>query len=213
MKNGIFIGAGLVAILLILACTTGLISVRTSDTHNTTIAVTSYNTWVSGQKDFNNSVQGAVVQIGDHVRIFNSEIAKDQPDYALLRSNLAEDRQLLDLWGAGLETFSPATDRFDKDTSSLTYQNASEKKVRESLGLMTGDMKAYTDEMGNARQHLIRYVDNAATYIRPDDPDYWNEKYRQQAMQEKDLARQSLAKGDSLLGNLTAQARILEQLQ
>jgi hypothetical protein len=79
--------------------------------------------------------------------------------------------------------------------------------------MMTQYMKIYAVDMGNARQHLIEYVDNAGTYIQPDDPDYWNDNYRQRAMQAKDQALPALSYGDSALGNLTAQAQKLEQLQ
>jgi hypothetical protein len=199
--------------LLSLSCTAGCFSVRTADTHNTTIAIQQYNTWVSGQKVLDRNVRSTITQIGGHIITYNTEIAKDQPDLALLHANLATDRQLLDQWGAGIDTLSAATDRFDQGTATLTYDNASKARVRESLGMMTQYMKIYAVDMGNARQHLIEYVDNAETYIRPDDPDYWNDNYRQRAMQAKDQATPSLAEADAVLGNLTAQAQKLEQLQ
>jgi uncharacterized protein YceK len=205
--------AVILVFLLSLTCTAGCFSVRTADTHNTTIAIQQYNTWVSGQNVFDRNVRSTVAQIGDHVTTYNTEIAKDQPDYSLLRANLVTDRQLLDQWGTGIDNLSAATDRFDKSTATLTYDNASKVRVKESLGMMTQYMKIYALDMGNARQHLIEYVDNAETYIRPDDPDYWNDNYRQHAMQAKDQALPALADGDSVLGNLTAQAQKLEQLQ
>lgn len=213
MKSGILIGAGLLVLVLALACTAGVISVRTADTHNTTVAVMSYNSWVSIQTEFNHDVQAAVMRIDEHVQVYNTEIAQDKPDYALLQSNLAEDRQLLGRLESGLDNLSAATDRFDQGVAVLTYHNASEKRVKESLDLMSQSMKAYVTEMGNARQHLIAYVDTAGIYIQPDDPDYWNDKYRQQAMQAKDRAQQSLAEGDLVLGNLSVQARKLGDLQ
>jgi hypothetical protein len=199
--------------LLSLTCTAGCFSVRTADTHNTTIAIKQYNTWVSGQNVFDRNIRSTIVQIGDHITIYNTEIAKDQPDYSLLRTNLATERQLLDQWGTGIDNLSAATDRFDQSTAALTYDNASRVRVKESLGMMTQYMKIYAVDMGNTRQHLIEYVDNAETYIRPDDPDYWNDNYRQRAMQAKDQAAPSLAEADAVLGNLTAQAQKLEQLQ
>ena len=199
--------------LLSLTCTAGCFSVRTADTHNTTIAVQQYNTWVSGQNVFDRNARSTIAQIGDHINTYNTEIAKDQPDYSLLSTNLATDRQLLDQWGTGIDNLSAATDRFDQSTATLTYDNASKARVKESLGMMTQYMKIYAVDMGNARQHLIEYVDNAGTYIQPDDPDYWNDNYRQRAMQAKDQALPALSYGDSALGNLTAQAQKLEQLQ
>jgi hypothetical protein len=203
----------ILVVLFAIAVTPGCFSVRTADTHNTTVALRDYNTWVSGQQVFDRDARSTIVQIGDHVRTYNAEIAKDRPDYSLLRTNLATDRQLLDKWGSGLENLSSETDRFGQDTAGLTYDNASNTKVRETLGMMAQYMKIYAVEMGNARQHLIEYVNNAGTYITPDDPDYWNENYRQSAMQAKDLAPPALASGDIALGNLTAQAQKLEQLQ
>ena len=205
--------AVILVFLLSLTCITGCFSVRTSDTHNTTIAVKQYNTWVSGQNVFDRNTRITIAQIGDHVTTYNTEIAKDQPDYSLIRTNLATDRQLLDQWGTGIDNLSAATDRFDQNTATLTYDNASKVRVKESLGMMTQYMKIYAVDMGNARQHLIEYVDNAETYIRPDDPDYWSDNYRQRAMQAKDQAAPSLAEADAILGNVTAQAQKSEQLQ
>jgi hypothetical protein len=205
--------AGILVFLLALTCTMGCFSVRTADTHNTTIAIQQYNTWVSGQNVFDRNVRSMVAQIGDHVTTYNTEIAKDQPDYSLLRANLVTDRQLLDQWENGIDNLSAATDRFDKSTATLTYDNASRVRVKESLGMMTQYMKIYAVDMGNARQHLIEYVDNAETYIRPDDPDYWNDNYRQRAIKAKDQAAPSLTESDMVLGNLTTQAQKLEQLQ
>ena len=205
--------AVILVFLLSLTCTAGCFSVRTADTHNTTVALQQYNSWVSGQNVFDRNVRSTITQIGNHVSTYNTEIAKDQPDYSLLRANLATDRQLLDQWGTGIDNLSAATDRFDQNTAALTYDNASKERVQESLGMMTQYMKIYAVDMGNARQHLIEYVNNAETYIQPDDPDYWNDNYRQQAMQAKDQALPALADGDMVLGNLTAQAQKLEQLQ
>ena len=205
-----------IIILFLIVCAgsfSGCVSIRTADTHNTTIAIQDYNTWASSQKVFDRNVRSTITQIEDHVKTYNTEIAKNQPDYALLRANLATDQQLLDQWGTGIDTLSGATDRFDQSTSTLTYDNASKARVKETLGMMTQYMKIYAVDMGNARQHLIEYVDNAQTYIRPDDPDYWNDNFRQRAMQAKDQALPALAEGDAVLGNLTMQAQKLEQLQ
>lgn len=199
--------------LIALSCTAGCISLRTADTHNTTVAVQGYNSWVSGQAVFDRDVRTTVTRIGDHVTLYNTEIAKDQPDYALLRANLATDRQLLDQWGQELDNLTAATDRFEKNTSSLQYDNASKGRVRESLTVMTQYMRVYAVDMGNARQHLIEYVNNAEAYIGPDDPDYWNDQKRKDAMQAKEQAMIPISDGDAALESLGVQAGKLGQLQ
>jgi hypothetical protein len=203
----------LLAILLSLSCTAGCTSVRTADTHNTTVAVQSYNAWVSGQKEFDREMRSTLATIGDHVDTYNREIAKDQPDYSLLRENLARDRQLLDQWGSGIEYLTVATDHFEQSTTTLRYDNASSPRVKESLSLMTQYMKVYSIHVSNARQHLIEYVNNAEVYIGPDDPDYWNEQYRLDTTKAKDQASASFAEGDAALRNITAYAKTVEQLQ
>jgi hypothetical protein len=213
MLRRIRVFAVILVFLFMLTCNAGCFSVRTADTHNTTIAVQDYNTWVSGQAVLDRNARNTLVQIGDHITVYNTEIAKDRPDYALLRANLAMDRQLLNQWGAEIDNLSAATDTFDRNTANLVYDNASGTNVRDTLALMTRYMKIYAADMGNARQHLIEYVDNAETYIRPDDPDYWNDNYRQRAIQAGDLALPAVADADMALGNLTVQAQKLEQLQ
>jgi hypothetical protein len=205
-----------VLILILLLCsagTAGCASVRTADTHNTTIAVQDYNAWIARQQTVDRDVTGAVTRIGDHVTAYNTGIASDRPDLALLRDNLAKDRQSLDLWGTDLTALSAAIDRFEQNTTALTYDNASARQTKEILGQMTRYMRACTIERENARQHLIEYVDNALAYIAPDDPDYWNEQYRKDAMEAKAGAGQSLVNGDLALQNLTTQAVHLESLQ
>jgi len=196
-----------------LIVTAGCISVRTADTHNTTAAIQSYNAWTVQQGGVDRNIRGTVTMISDHVTTYNSEIAKDRPDLSVLRENLATDRQTLDQWGSSLNALSVATDQFEKNTSALTYDNATEKQIRQTLGMMTQYMRIYSIESGNARQHLIEYVKNAEAYIETDDPDYWNAQYHQDAMHAKELAKNSLINGDPALGNLTAQAQLLEQLQ
>jgi len=213
MLSRIRIVSNVLVLLVFLTCLAGCVSVRTADTHNTTIAVRDYNTWASGQSVFDRNARGTIAQIGNHIITYNTEIAKDHPDYSLLRANLAADRQLLDQWGTGIDNLSAATDTFDQSTSKLVYENASKVKVRDDLALMIQYMKIYAVDMGNARQHLIEYEDNAETYIRPDDPDYWNDIYRQHAMQAKDQALPAIADADAALANLSVQARNLEQLQ
>jgi len=198
--------------LLCLSCAAGCTSVRTSDTHNVTAAVLNYNTWAAQQQGFNRNVQGSIAEIGDHITTYNREIASDQPDFALLRADISKDRGLLDQWGSGIDSLTAATARFES-TTKLTYGDASAVKTKATLGMITQYMKVYTTDMGNARQHLIEYVNNEETYIGTDDPDYWNDQYRQDAMQAKDQALAALADADVASGNITAQSKNLENLQ
>jgi hypothetical protein len=199
--------------LILLSCTAGCTSIRTADTHNTTSAIQSYNTWTVQQQGTDRTVRGTIAMISDHVSTYNAEIAKDQPDRSVLRENLVTDMQALDRWGSGLDALSAATDGFEMNTSALIYENATEKRTKQTLGQMTQYMRIHTIESGNARQHLIEYVKNAEAYIGPDDPDYWNEQYRLDAMQAKEKAQGSLFNGDVAIRNLTEQAQQLEQLQ
>jgi hypothetical protein len=199
--------------LFFLSCTAGCTSVRIGDTHNVSVAVQSYNSWVSDQKALDSDVRKTISQVGEHVNTYNSEIAKDSPDIALLRENLAQDRQLLSQWGTRLDTLNAATDRFEQETADITYDGSSVVQVHSTLSLMTQYMKIYSVNMGNARQYLIEYVNNAEAYISPEDPDYWNDNYRQTALQVKQQASASLADGDAALGNITSQALELEKMQ
>ena len=199
--------------LLSLSCASGCTSVRTSDTHNTTAAIQSYNAWIAQQQDFDRNVGGSITQIGDHITTYNREIARDQTDYALLRSDIAKDRGVLDQWGSGLDNLTAATDGFEKITAKLTYGNTSAAKTKATLGLITQYMRIYTTDMGNARQHLIDYENNEEKYVGTDNPDYWNDQYRQDALQAKDQASAALSDADLALGNVTTQAKNLENLQ
>jgi uncharacterized protein YceK len=199
--------------LVILSCIAGCTSVRTADTHNTTTAIQSYNSWTVQQQGTDRNVRGTIALISDHVTTYNTEIVKDQPDFSALRENLATDKQALDRWGASLDSLSAATDGFESNTSALIYDNATAKQTKQTLGLMTQYMRIHTIESGNARQHLIEYVKNAEAYIGPDDPEYWNEQYRLDAILAKEQAQGSLFNGDVALRNLTTQAQQLEQLQ
>jgi len=199
--------------LFFLTCAAGCTSVRTADTHNISVAVQNYNSWVSGQKEFDRMTRDTFTLMSDHVSTYNTEIAKDHPDYPLLRENLAQDQQLLDQWGTRLDALTAATDSFDQDTAALTYDNATVTQTRNTLGLMTQYMKIYSVDMGNARQYLIDYVNNADAYIGPDDPDYWNDNYRQKALRAKEQAVSTLAESDGVLKNITEKARDLQNLQ
>jgi hypothetical protein len=203
----------LLVLLLPLSCTMGCVSVRTADTRNVTVAVESYNAWVSEQKGFDREVRDIIALLGDHINTYNAEIAKDQPDYSMLRENLEKDRQLLDRWGSDLENLNTATGRFEESTDQLMADSVSGPRTGKTPGLLTQYMKIYMTDIGNARQHLIEYVNNAEVYIEPEDPDYWNDNYRQAAMQAKEQAATALVDGDAALENITLYARQLENFQ
>jgi hypothetical protein len=203
----------LLVILLTLACFSGCASLKTGDTHNTTVAVQSYNAWVSTQKAFDHELRSSITTIGNHVDTYNAEITKDDPDKTLLLANLAQDRQVLDTWGSDLDKLTAATDRFEQDTTKLSYDKVAEGRTQENLVITTQYMKIYLVDMGNAHEHLIEYVNNAEAYLSPDDLDYWNDKYRQNAMISKEQALVSLEDGDGALANLTLQAKQLEKFQ
>ena len=200
-------------ILIVLLLASGCTSIRTADTHNTTIAVQSFNTWAAGQNELDSELRATVATIGGHIATYNTEIAKDSPDYALIRDNLKEDRALLDRWGKRLDTLAAATERFEQETSAPTYDNATVQETREHLAVMTQYMKIYAVDLGNARQHLIEYVSNAEAYVAPDDPEYWNEEYRMDGATARTDAAASLADGDMALNDLLREAKELEKLQ
>jgi hypothetical protein len=187
--------------------------VRTADTHNTTAAIQSYNTWIAQQRNFDLEVQGTIGQIGNDIKTYNTEIARDQPNVALLRENLAKDHQLLEQLGSGIDNLTAATSRFEQITATLQYDKASATSTIETLDMISQYMKIYTLDMGNAHQHLIEYVNNAEAYIRTDDPNYWNDKYRQDAMLAKDQGSKAFAESNLALENITIKAQQLEKLQ
>ena len=199
--------------LLFFSCAAGCASVRTADTRNVTVAVQNYNLWVSEQKELDKMTRNTFTMIGNHASTYNSEISKEHPDYLLLRENLAQDRQLLDQWDSRLNALTAATDRLDKHMATLGNHNATGTQAPNTLGLMIQYMKIYSVDVSNARQYLIEYVNNAETYIKPEDPDFWDDKYRQNAMQAKEQAVAAFADGDSALENITNQARNLQNFQ
>ena len=203
----------LLVFLLTVAGISGCTSLRTGDTHNTTVAVQSYNEWVLTQKAFDRELRGSITTIGNHINTYNTEITKDNPDHTLLLENLAQDRQVLDAWGSDLDELTAATDRFEQDTTKLSFDNVSEVRTQENIVLTTQYMKIYLVDMGNAHEHIIEYMNNAEAYISPDDPDYWNDKYRQNAMISKEQALVSLEEGDAALENLMLQGTRLDKLQ
>ncbi|MGB7787307.1 hypothetical protein [Methanoregula sp.] len=189
----------------------GCTSIRTADTHNTTVAIQEYNAWVTEQKQFDREVRSDLQRISADTTTYNTEIARDTPDLALIRQNVGEEQQLLNSWENGLTQLNFATDNFETNTSALTYEN--NPKAHQQIALMVQYMKIYTVSMGNAQQHLLDYTNNAGQYVSPDDPDYWNDAYLQSAMNARQLAASSLSDGDAALGNITAQAELLQQSQ
>jgi len=203
----------LLFLILGVILSSGCTSVRTSDTHNTTIAVQSYNAWAEKQRAADQTIHRTAALIGSHVTTYNAEIAKDQPDLPLLRENLALDQQGLDQWGSEVSSLSAASDQFEKETTALTYDNASAVKIRQTLSLLTQYMRISVVDRENARQHLIEYVNKANAYLSPDDPEYWNDRLRLDAMDAKEQALGSLTDGNAALDNVTKLAAQLEQLQ
>jgi len=199
--------------LLCLTCAAGCTMPRFHDTHNTTVIIRSFNAWALSQGNFSHDIQETMSVIDGHLRVYNLEIAKDKPDYSLLRANLVQDRQLLDIWGSRLDSLSESTGQFEQETGTLSYDNATSGQTHQALANLTQYMKIYTVNMRNAQQHLIEYVENAEAYIGPDDPDYWDDTFRQKAILAKDNATTSLADSSGALENLRSQALQLESLQ
>jgi len=186
------------------------VPVRLSDTHNTTVAVQSYNAWTVTQKAYSQQAKAAISQIGEHIAGYNSGIAKGSPDISTLRENVVSDRQLLDQWAgqeAGLDT---ATETFDSATSSLDYHSADAKQA---VGLLDQDMKVYAVDMKNTQQHLVEYTNFMTAYLTPDDPDYWNDAQRVSALKANADAVASIANGDSDLSAITSAAQKLGSSQ
>jgi hypothetical protein len=198
-------------VLVALCLFSGVVSIRTADTHNTTVAIQEYNTWAGEQKQLDRKVRSDLQQISADTTTYNTEIAGNAPDLALLRKNLADENQLVSAWENELTRLNFATDAFGKNTSSLTYGN--NPKTRQEVALMAQYMKIYTVSMGNAQQHLIDYTNNAGLYVSTDNPDYWNDAYLQSATDARQRAASSLSDGDAALENITAQAQLLQQSQ
>jgi hypothetical protein len=198
-------------VVVVLCIFSGVISIRTADTHNTTVAIQEYNTWAAEQKLLDREVSSDLQRIASDTTTYNREIAGNAPDLQLLRKNVADENQLVSAWENELARLNFATDAFGKNTSSLTYGN--NPKTRQEVALMAQYMKIYTVSMGNAQQHLIDYTNNAGLYVGTDNPDYWNDAYLQSATDARQGAAASLSDGDAALENITAQAQLLQQSQ
>jgi hypothetical protein len=198
--------------IMVLFCTiSGCMSVRTSDTHNTTIALQEYNTWAAEQKLFDREIRSDLQRISADTTSYNAEIVRENPDLTLIRKNTGDEKQLVNGWTNELAKLSLATDSFERNTSGLTYGN--DHQTRQQLALMIQYMRIYAISIGNAQQHLIDYTNNEGMYFGSENPDYWNDGDLQAALNARQLAASSLSEGDVALGNLTSQAQILQQSQ
>lgn len=184
---------------------------RLSDTHNTTLLIGEYNTWAAGQNSYNEQVRTALDQMGTHLDAYNREIAKTTPDTGTLQANIAADRQLLGQWGTANAGLDSATTTFATNTASLDLSgDPSAAHLRE---LLLQEMKIYSIDMENARQHFIDYNQDLGKYVTADDPDYWNDALRTAALNAKSEGLASVTDGDAALSNITATAQVLQDRQ
>jgi hypothetical protein len=197
----------LVSALLFSGCT----SVRLADTHNTTLAVKSYNTWADAQNTYNRQVVAFLDQLNQHRTAYNSELTKEAPDIRVLRAGIAADHQILREWEAQSNELDAATERFSSGTAALDFSASPDSK--EAVGVLTQDMKIYSLTMKNAEQHLVDYTSAIDSYLTPDDPDYWNDGRRVSAMNANSEAQKTIADGESARTAVFAAAKKLENSQ
>jgi len=189
----------------------GCTSSRLADTHDTTLAVKSYDTWVDAQKTYDRQVRTSLDQIGQHITVYNSELAKSQPDIKVLRADTASDQQALRDWEAQSSALDAATDRFNAETSVLNFSASPD--ARQAVDVVAQDMKIYSITMNDAEQHLVDYTNAMNAYLTPDDPDYWNDAFRVAAMDANSKAVKTIADGDEALAALSSAAKKLEAYQ
>ena len=91
-SRGPVISLFVVVVVVVFCVLPGCISIRMADTHNTTIAIQSYNTWVTEQKQLDRLVRSDLQQISTDTTTYNTEIARAAPDLVLIRQNVAEER-------------------------------------------------------------------------------------------------------------------------
>jgi hypothetical protein len=185
--------------------------VRLGDTHNTTVAVKSYNTWTDAQKTYDRQVRISLDHIGQHITLYNREMAKSKPDVQVLRADIASDQQLLREWEAQGSQLDAATDRFTAETSALNFSASPD--TRQAVDVLTQDMKIYSITMKNAEQHLVDYTNSLNAYLAPDDPDYWNDNLRTAALSANGEAIKSIADGDQALAAISSAGKKLEGYQ
>jgi hypothetical protein len=204
----------IVLLLLLPGCllfATGCTAPRLGDTHNTTLLIGEYNTWAAQQKTYSEQVRTALSQMGGHLEDYNREAVKNSPDTGLLQEDIAADRQLLDQWNAAASGLDSATDAFDRNTDTLDF--AGDPATRHLRDLALQEMKIYSIDMANARQHLVDYNRDLGKYFDGNDPDYWNDGLRTAAMNAKAEALASAADGDVALANLTRTMQSLQDRQ
>jgi hypothetical protein len=189
----------------------GCTSVRLADTHNTTVAVQSYNAWADSQKTYAGNIRSSIDTIGQHIAGYNHELAQGQPDVKVLRAGIASDKQLLRDWETQETSLDAATAKFDSETSALNFSATPDAK--QAVGVLSQDMKIYSVSMKNAEQHLVDYTNSMNAYLAPDDPDYWNDDLRVAAMAANEEAVKSIADGDQALTAVTSAGKKLEGYQ
>ena len=205
----------IVLVIIVLGCGlavfSGVLPVRLADTHNVTVALGEYNSWAGMQKTLDRQVRFTLEETGSHTGTFNLEMAQEQPDMNLIRQNVAMERQLLTQWEDEITTLDLATTKFSRATSGLDYPASPD--TGEVVLLMAQNMRIYTIHMKNAQQHLTDYVNQFDAYIRDNDPDYWDDEYRQAALDAKQKAADEITSGDEALAAIMSGAAKLQQAQ
>jgi septal ring factor EnvC (AmiA/AmiB activator) len=203
----------IVALFLVVAALSlsGCTAVRLADTHNTTAALKSYNTWVDAQKTYDRQVRTSLDAISQSINDYNRELAKGNPDIRVLRANIASDRQILQEWETQSSKLDAATAQFASETSTLNLSASPESK--QTVDLLSQDMKIYSITMKNAEQHLVDYTNSMNTYLTPEDPDYWNDDLRVAAMAANSEAIKTIADGDQALAAVSSAGKKLEGSQ
>jgi len=201
-------------LILLAVCTlfaAGCTAPRTSDTHNTTIAIQDYNQWAEAQGAYAGQVTTSLAQLGTTIDAYNHDMATGSSDPTVLQGDVAADGQALGQWGAANTALGAATDTFSSDTSSLMF--GSDQETPWLAGLLVQDMKIYGISMANAQQHFVDYNRDMSSYLSVDDPDYRDDSLRTAAMDAKAQGLASLSQGDEALSNITATAQLLQQRQ
>jgi hypothetical protein len=206
-RKYLFVPVLAIAVIICVTLVSGVIPVRFADTHNATLVVNEYNTWVQQQKPVDSQVRFSLEQMGEHIGMFNAEIIKENPDANLLRENVATDRQLIAKWGTDVGQLDSQTTIFSETADSLDLSASPDGK--ETASLMKQDMKIYVVHMKNAQQHLVDYVNRCDAYLADANPDYWNDEYREAAMDAKSKAAGEIAQGDEALAALSSAAQKL----
>jgi len=201
-------------LLLLTGCTilvTGCTTPRMGDSHNTTMVMQSYNAWAGQQVTYSKQVSSTLTQIGNTLNEYNHETAQGSSDTTTLQGDVAADGQAINQWGSAGTTLGSATDSFSSDTASLSFGNDTETPWL--TGFLLQEMKIYSIDMNNAQQHFVDYNRDLSGYLSLNDPDYRDDSLRMKAMDAKAQALSSIADGDNALSNITATAKLIQQLQ